>query len=344
MPLPLWTVAKAIGGLGQVASAAKYAHRQFYGGNQSRFKSYRRNYRRMRPYPTRRNRGSKYRSYRRKYRMPMRLSRKLRRTKYGSFAGVQKKKMVILNQTLDYKFLDHLSSDKIENAIHWIDVLKKQWLPDRQDIPDAKVNCWASYEQIRLKCVYIEMRNFNERRLIKYSDDRVEERTPGRMLMRYTWDNSELLGNATDGKMDGNFNKLGKKKIIYKQRMKPSYRYRYYPKYNKNEGWCEFQDQYGGHNYSHLFNTYKENFADFMNKISADNVTRFVPNVAGSFNITHPKFLPRFYFCHELEYSDDQFDKEWPTHIKSVDVHMNFEINIKSVWEFRSPKMNKLKT
>lgn len=348
-----YTIAKAIGGLGQLAGAAQYAHRQYNGSDTHRRPSYPRRSYRMRPSPFQRYRNRYRKPYVRHQRYHRRipkhlpvlrpgLKRRLQRAKFGSIGGVKKFKTIVLNKTLDNKYLDEISAKSTENKIHAVNVLKAQWIPNRNDIAYDKVTTFEAYEQCRLKVVVIELRNFNERRLIKYSDDRVEERTPTRMLMRYFWDSTQLLGGQ-DASVRTNFNKLNKKKYVYKQGIKPSFTYKYTPKYHLNEGWAEFQNSTGYGTYTALFDVYNSAFKAFAHDMMSKPVTRFrVTGGDTSATVDQPQFLPTFYFAHELEYDTDQFDTTSDPHIQDVHVHMNFEINIKTVWEFKNPRIDPL--
>lgn len=270
-----------------------------------------------------------------------RLYNRLQKAKFAPVGGVKKFKTIILNQTIDFKFLNELTSKNTENDIQILDVLKQQWIPSRTDMPYDKTLTFEAYEQCRLKAIIIELRNFNERRLIKYSDDRVEERTPSRMLMRYFWDSNDMLGVNNGVGIRTNFNKLNKKKTIYKQGIKPAFTYKYVPKYHLNEGWCEFQNGAGYGSYDSLFSVYKSDFKSLINTICSKPVNRFKVNEGdSSATVDQPQFLPKFYFAHELEYSDDQFDPKAEAHIQDVAVHMNFEVNIKTVWEFKNPRID----
>lgn len=346
----LYSLAKAIGGLGQLAGAAQYAHRSYTSGSAPN----RQATTRYRPYmlrspPPRRYRSRMRRSAFRKYRryskrMPMlrpRLYNRLQKTKYAPIGGVKKFKTVVLNHTVDAAFLDDLTAKKTENNIQFVDVLKLQWIPDRSDIPYDKTLAFESYEQCRLKGIIIELRNFNERRLVKYSDDRVEEKTPNKLLFRYLWDSNDMLGAKVPNNYSKNFNKLNKKKQIYKQSIKPSFTYKYIPKYHLNEGWCEFQNKDGYGSYDSLYAVYKEDFKALVNTICSKPVNRFKVNDGDtSALIDQPQFLPKFYFSHELEYSADQFDSKSQAFIQDVAVHLNFEINIKTIWEFKNPRID----
>lgn len=85
----------------------------------------------------------------------------------------------------------------------------------------------------------------------------------------------------------------------------------------------------------------KPSSPQLINQICSKPVNRFkVNDGTNSAIVDQPQFLPRFYFTHELEYSDDQFDSKAEAHIQDVAVHMNFEINIKTVWEFKNPRID----
>ena len=345
----LYTAAKAISGLGQLAGAAQYAHRQYTGGNTPSRPSYSRRYKRMRPSPYRRPRRRYRRSfYRSRYakRMPMlrpRFRSRLRKAKFAPVGGVQRFKTQVLNHTLDLKFVDKLSNKNFENDIHFIDVLKKQWIPERSDMPYDKTLTFETHEQCRLKAVIIELRNFNERRLIRYSDDRVEERSADRMLFRYYWDSNDMLGQSQSSDIRPNFNKLNKRKYVPKQSIKPSFTYKYIPKYGLNEGWCEFQNASGYGTYNALLDVHKTDFKSLINIICSKPVNRFVVNDGDtSATVDQPQFLPRFFYSHETEYDSDQFDKKEEAYLQDVNVHMNFELNIKSIWEFKNPRIDPL--
>lgn len=55
-----------------------------------------------------------------------------------------------------------------------------------------------------------------------------------------------------------------------------------------------------------------------------------------------PQYLPVFYFAHELEYDGDQFDQKSDPYINYVAVDMNYELNIKTVWEFKNPRIDSI--
>lgn len=145
-----------------------------------------------------------------------------------------------------------------------MDPLNGQWLPSRSDIPYDKIGTFQNYEQVRLKAFVIELCNFNERSLVKYLDDRVDERVPNKMLLRYLWGSNDMLGttNNTTGIRDPNSNKLNKKKIIRKQDNVPSSKYIYKPKYHLNEGWCEFQNVDGYGTCDSLFDVFESDFGE----------------------------------------------------------------------------------
>lgn len=150
-----------------------------------------------------------------------------------------------------------------------------------------------------------------------------------------------MLGNKPNADVRSNFNKLNKKKTVYKQGIKPSFTYKYIPKYHLNEGWCDFQNTDGYGSYDSLFAVYKEDFKSLINTICSKPVTRFKVNDGDtSATVDEPQFLPKFYFTHELEYSQDQFDSKAEAYINDVAVHMNFEANIKTVWEFKNPRID----
>lgn len=158
---------------------------------------------------------------------------------------------------IDTKYLDRLDAKDPENKIHANAVLADQWLPAKNDVPYDKIVAFETYKECRLKAVYIELRNFNEHRLVKYSDDIVDERAPSRMLMRYFWDSNEMLNPdpakpIPDSEILRNFTKLNKKKIVMKQCIKPSFTYKYIPKYHLNEGWQGFQNLEGYGTYDTL--------------------------------------------------------------------------------------------
>lgn len=351
MVLPLYTIAKAIGGLGQLAGAAQYVHRQYSSANSSSGPRYRRRYIRMRPSAPyrksrRRYRRSRYVNSRYSKRMPMlrpRLKYRLKKAKYAPVGGTKKFKTVILNLTKEFNFLDDLNDKKTDNTIHYVDPLNDQWIPYKKDCSFDKSLTWEGYEQCRLKHVIIELRNFNERRLIKYSDDRVEEKAPTKMNLRYFWDSIDMLGDNVSGDIKNNFNKLNKKRIVYKSSLKPSFTYTYTPKYHLNEGWCEFQNKAGFGAYESLADVYAFGFEDLMKNLISEPVTRFVVNNGDtSAVVSKPQFFPRFWFSHELEYSPNQFDKQAEAYIQDIAVHMNCEINIKSVWEFKNPRVDQV--
>jgi len=278
--------------------------------------------------------------------MPMLRSkyrRILRRAKYAPLNGTKKFKTIVLNFQTNYGEIESLSGAKPET---YIKIFKPfgmaSWLPEKTNIAYDANTTFECYEQCRLKCVYIEFRNFNVRLLKKYSDDSVDDETFEKMVIQYIWDSNDMLGgNNLATRLGSNWNKLNKKKVIYRNTIKPNFTYKYVPKYPNNEGWCEFQNSDGYGTYDALYDLYNDSFPLFIRKVCSKPVIRFkVPEGSSAGIVDQPQFMPVFYFNHETEYAPDQYDTNRAVFIKNIGVHTNFEVSIKSVWEFKNPRID----
>jgi len=69
-------------------------------------------------------------------------------------------------------------------------------------------------------------------------------------------------------------------------------------------------------------------------------VTRFTISREQPVKIDQPQFLPVLYFINETEYATDQFDESQAVYIRTVRCHTNFECSIRSIWEFKNPRID----
>jgi len=80
---------------------------------------------------------------------------------------------------------------------------------------------------------------------------------------------------------------------------------------------------------------------ELIRRICSTPVTRFKVTAGSTAAIVdQPQFLPVLYLAHELEYDADNFDKKAPCYINDITVHTNFEVNFKTVWEFKNPRID----
>ena len=265
--------AQALGGIGSILSAVRYAHsranprvyhqirssgpmpnfrrRRRYGRRRAR------HYRRTRPirrhHRRRLPRIRRKRLFRRK-RFPMggrkALERKLLRRARGGgrWSGLAMRKTMTVLTYEEKKYVDQEITKQQASSGHDLKIQKfdwfdNKWLPTNDEVNPIKQGIFANYRYTRLGKIVFCLRNFDEVNMFKFDDDATHMHVPRLLGFRYTTDYQDIAGTlpasgATidEWKLE---NRLVRVKNVVNRSQRYAFTFTYKPEYRLDvmKGW-----------------------------------------------------------------------------------------------------------